>query len=608
MLALGRADLWDSGVVRSSQSALVSYAGEPLQSGQAYYWQVRAWDQAGQPSAWSEPARFSMGLLQPEDWQGAWIQHPDAPAESHIWFRKNVSLDAPLSSGFIHVASMGYHELYVNGEKVDDRVLAPSLTRLDKRVQYVTYDIADMLNTGDNTLAVWYGPGWSRYNFFAKATKQILKVQFNGQLSDGRALEFASDANWRCHISSSQNIGPIQYGNNGGEQIDARRHLPDWNKAGFDDSAWPQAREVDASVALSAQVSDPSRIIETLTAQEISAGPAGKSYRVDMGKNFTGWIELKLHDQAAGDEITIKVSNQPGTEVDFNQVSRYICARAATETFSHRFNYIAGRWVTLEGLKKKPQRSDVIGYAISTDMERIGHFSSSNALFNQIYETDIWTYLANTTEGFTADCPHRERLGYGEVGFATAWGIGLPNYRSGALYSKIVRDWTDMQEANGWIHHTVPQVNTHYGGPLWSSSGLNIAWEAYQTYGDQRILESAYATSRQWLEFLQSQVEAGLLQPYGRSWGHFLGEWANPDHQRNAQPREFLYFNNCIYALNLTTFINIAAILGNEADIAEYRPRLRALKQRIHQEFFDPERNINTTLLRYGQLGTPHLA
>ena len=67
------------------------------------------------------------------------------------------------------------------------------------------------------------------------------------------------------------------------------------------------------------------------------------------------------------------------------------------------------------------------GYVIATDIERTGHFSCSNPLFNKIYETDLWTYRMCTTEGYTADCPHRERLGYGEEVFATAWGIGMPN-------------------------------------------------------------------------------------------------------------------------------------------------------------------------------------
>jgi len=103
------------------------------------------------------------------------------------------------------------------------------------------------------------------------------------------------------------------------------------------------------------------------------------------------------------------------------------------------------------------------------------------------------------------------------------------------------------------------------------------------------------------LDFLHSHVEEGLLRSYANHWGRFLGEWANPDHQRNAQPREFLYFNNCVYALNLTTFVRMAEVLGHDADIAKYRPRLEALKQRTHEEFFDPERNTYVAGRREGR-------
>ncbi len=68
-----RADLWDSGKVESNQSIHVRYAGKPLESRQACFWKVRVWDQAGEPSAWSKPAQWTMGLLQPDDWKAKWI-------------------------------------------------------------------------------------------------------------------------------------------------------------------------------------------------------------------------------------------------------------------------------------------------------------------------------------------------------------------------------------------------------------------------------------------------------------------------------------------------------------------------------------------------------
>ncbi|MFN3409282.1 MAG: hypothetical protein ACK45B_09840, partial [Limisphaerales bacterium] len=72
-LATGRGDLWDSGRVRSAESLNIVYRGKPLRSGQEAFWTVRTWDENRRPSAWSAPARWTMGLLAPEDWKARWI-------------------------------------------------------------------------------------------------------------------------------------------------------------------------------------------------------------------------------------------------------------------------------------------------------------------------------------------------------------------------------------------------------------------------------------------------------------------------------------------------------------------------------------------------------
>ncbi len=66
-------DLWDSGKVESDQTMQVFYTGTPLHSGQACFWKVRSWDQDDQASGWSEPASWSMGLLNESDWKAKWI-------------------------------------------------------------------------------------------------------------------------------------------------------------------------------------------------------------------------------------------------------------------------------------------------------------------------------------------------------------------------------------------------------------------------------------------------------------------------------------------------------------------------------------------------------
>ncbi|MBI4325728.1 MAG: family 78 glycoside hydrolase catalytic domain [Chloroflexi bacterium] len=81
-LAKDEGDLWDSGKVALDQSIQVEYAGQPLQSRQRCFWKVRVWDKAGQRSAWSRTAFWTMGLLQPQDWSAKWIGAEMAPPPS----------------------------------------------------------------------------------------------------------------------------------------------------------------------------------------------------------------------------------------------------------------------------------------------------------------------------------------------------------------------------------------------------------------------------------------------------------------------------------------------------------------------------------------------
>ena len=66
-------DLWDTGKVSSDQSIQLVYAGTPLGSHIDCFWKVRVWDEAGDSSGWSKPARWSMGLLNKSDWKAKWI-------------------------------------------------------------------------------------------------------------------------------------------------------------------------------------------------------------------------------------------------------------------------------------------------------------------------------------------------------------------------------------------------------------------------------------------------------------------------------------------------------------------------------------------------------
>lgn len=66
--------VWDSGRQASSNSQLISYAGEKLGSGDALEWRVRLWDEHGKSGDWSGWEPFRIGLLSESDWKAKWIR------------------------------------------------------------------------------------------------------------------------------------------------------------------------------------------------------------------------------------------------------------------------------------------------------------------------------------------------------------------------------------------------------------------------------------------------------------------------------------------------------------------------------------------------------
>ena len=75
-LAQDKGDLWDSGKVASDETVGIAFAGRALRSRDDCHWKVRVWDQGGKVSDWSAANRWTMGLLQRDDWQAKWITLP----------------------------------------------------------------------------------------------------------------------------------------------------------------------------------------------------------------------------------------------------------------------------------------------------------------------------------------------------------------------------------------------------------------------------------------------------------------------------------------------------------------------------------------------------
>ena len=155
LLKANTGDLWDTGTVTSDQTLQVVYAGKALRSCQRCYWKVRAWDNEGKVSRYSEPACWEMGLLSPQDWQGQWIgRTADTNALPAPLLRRTFTLEGKIKQARAYICGLGYYELHLNGKKVGDHLLDPGYTRYDKRALYVAYDVTEALRRGSNAVGV----------------------------------------------------------------------------------------------------------------------------------------------------------------------------------------------------------------------------------------------------------------------------------------------------------------------------------------------------------------------------------------------------------------------------------------------------------------------
>ncbi len=364
---LEQPDLWDSKKRMSDQSIRVKYEGEPLDSRQKCWWQVRVWDQDGKASNWSEPGWWRMGLLQPDDWKAAWIGAPWQGEEAlpkpeggpngppndfgppAPLLRKSFKVDKEVASAVAYVTGLGYFELYLNGKKVGDDVLVPNQTNYGKRpqlkealiylpddfreykVMYLAYDVKDQLKQGKNAIGGILGNGF--YNpakFWAAAygSPRFL-CQLHITYKDGSEEVIVSDETWKASRSPIL-MNMVYYG----EHYDAREEQADWCTSGFDDTAWEKvALRNPPDGKLVAHTAYPDKVTERLAPVSIEKLGEGH-FMVDFGVEISGWVRINEVEGPEGHRIELKFNGN-----QYSGDNSYIFRGKGPESYAPRFNW-----------------------------------------------------------------------------------------------------------------------------------------------------------------------------------------------------------------------------------------------------------------------------
>lgn len=290
-LKSGQADLWDSGKITSDQSVLVPYAGKPLASQQSCFWRVRVWDEAGKASAWSKPAAWSMGLLQPSDWRGQWIgrDEPGSNARfttgSWIWFPEGQpEAAAPVATRYFRRTfelpanrTIKAATLHLTGDNEWACAVNARHAGTGNNFKITTaMDVTHSLQPGRNVIGAWVKNTGTDPN--PAGLLGALRIEFE----TGEPLVIETDGQWKT----------------------TDREFGVWTALDYDDSAWVPARvlgRVGMSPWGEIHVPDARQLAARMLRKEFVA--AKKVRRATAYLSGLGLSELYLNGRKVSDHV-----------------------------------------------------------------------------------------------------------------------------------------------------------------------------------------------------------------------------------------------------------------------------------------------------------------
>jgi len=600
-------DVWNSGKVSSDAQLWIPFAGKTLQTNAVCFWKVKVWTNKGE-SHWSTTATWSMGLLNENDWKAQWIGLDKAmqwdiettwSRLSARYLRKEFTAAKSVKRATVHISGLGLYELFINGKRVGNQVLAPSPTDYRKTVFYNTYDVTSLIQPGNNAVGVTLGNGRfytmrQHYKPYKINTFGYPKLRFNLTIdySDGSNETVGSNTSWKINPD-----GPIRSNNEyDGEEYDARKELTGWNQTGYDDSKWMDAERVGLpDGTLRSQPMAGMKIVDKI--KPVSITPLGSKFILDLGQNMAGWLRIHVHGNA-GDSVKLRFAEtlQKDGELyvenlrDARATDLYIMKGDANgEDWAPRFVYHGFRYIEISGLRYTPSITDFTGEVVSDEMENLGMLTTSNEVLNQVLK-NAWWGIRSDYKGMPVDCPQRNErqpwLGDRSMG---CWGESYL-FDNDAMYAKWGEDISDSQRNDGCIPDVAPAFWNYYSDNVtWPSTLPMLCDMTYTQFGNTKPLVENYSTMKKWMEHIRNNY---MTAKYIVTRDEY-GDWCVPPenlnliHSRDPKRQtDGALISTAYYYKMLQLMIRFADVQGLKDDSKSYTALAGKVKDGFNHAFF----------------------
>jgi alpha-L-rhamnosidase len=524
-------------------------------------------------------------------------------------------LDGRVAKARLYITSRGVYEVYMNGQRVGNDYFNPGFTQYNKTHLYQTYDVTDYVVAGKNALAALLGEGWwsgaityagSAWNFFGDRQSLLAKLVITYQ--DGKEERIVTNPSTWSYF----NDGPLIYGSFfQGEVYDASKEtsVENWTSDSYDDSGWKKAAAIDlegntymndySGLLLTGQSGGMVKKVMELPAVAVEEVRPG-IFVYDMGQNMVGVPKISLSGMKPGQEITLRYA-----EVRYPDLPKYednvgmimleniraamaqdiYIAKGGEETINPRFTFHGYRYMEITGINHPLPLESVKGEVLSSIHELASGYETSHSKVNRLWENIVWSARANFLS-IPTDCPQRnERMGWsGDISVfsrTATFLADMPQFLRTHLLAM-----RDVQGEDGRFPDIAP-LGGGFGGVLWGSAGVTVAWESYQQYGDKDMLAEHYDAVKRYMEYLIRDIDprTGVLKEKERGQWASLGDWLSPEYDKSE--KTLLWEAYFIYDLELVC--HMASVLDNKED-----------EERFHRLYLERKDFFNKTYLDAG--------
>lgn len=545
-LAAGKGDIWDSGRVESDQSVWVTYGGPKLADNTRCYWKVKVSTTRGD-SQWSDAEEWGTGIVGEGHWGGRWIGW-EGPFEwdvedshsrmSSRYLRKEFNSEKKtIKRATVHISGLGLYELYINGEKVSDDVLAPAPTDYRRTTLYNSYDVTSLLNGDGKANAVGVTLGNGRYYTMRQNYKPYKIANFGYpkmrmnliiEYTDGTKQRINSDEKWRLTAE-----GPIRSNNEyDGEIYDARMELGDWTKPGYDDSKWLNAQRAELPYgSLRGNTAPNMKVMRTLSPKGVRK--IGDRYLVDFGQNMAGWVSIAISNVAKGDTVKIRYSERISADSTHLDVENLRHAQSTDKyvangmengrRWSPKFSYHGFQFVEVTGVENL-SADDIKAEFVYDNLADNGSFFCSNPTMNAIHR-NAWWGVASNYKGVPVDCPQRdERQPWTGDHVVGTWGENFM-FDNSTFYAKWTDDMREAQREDGIIPDICPAYYNYFTPDMtWSSALPVVADMLYEQTGNSQPIVRNYEAMKKWM----NRMRVDYTDKNGLVTADKYGDWCVP--------------------------------------------------------------------------------